>query len=83
MNSHVHTSNPRYAKRLWTELGGSIEAVRRTGEVRYRHPFFQGTIRANDRRSDVPAVLLCRINKLLRERSATDLPPSVVPVVAL
>jgi hypothetical protein len=65
MNTRVHTTNPRYAKRLWQELGGIIKPVRGTGELRYLHPAFPDSIRANDRRSDVPAVLLCRINKLL------------------
>ena len=68
MIPHIHTSNPRYAKQLWHDLGGTIEPVRRTGEVRYLHPKFPSSIRANDRRSDVPAVLLCRINKLLRRK---------------
>ena len=70
MIDHIHTSNPRHAKRLWLELGGHIEPVRRTGELRYLHPLFPDSIRANDRRSDVPAVVLCRINKLLRRRAA-------------
>ena len=70
MTAYVHTSNARYAKRLWIELGGILEPVRGTGELRYVHPLFPNSIRANDRRSDVPAVLLCRINKLLRRRSA-------------
>lgn len=65
MKTRIHTTNPRHALRLWQELGGSIKPVRGTGEVRYSHPAFIGTIRANNRRSDVPAVLLCRINKLL------------------
>ena len=74
MTEHIHTSNPRYAKRLWLAVGGCIKPVRRTGELRYVHPLFPGSIRANARRSDVPAVLLCRINKLLRRRAALMTP---------
>jgi len=70
MSAPFHTSNPRYAKQLWCELGGTVRPVRGTGEVRYVHPAFAGSIRANDRRSDVPAVLLCRLKKLLRRRTA-------------
>jgi negative regulator of sigma E activity len=53
-------------------LGGEMIPVRRTGEMRYIHPAFQKTIRANDRRTDVPAVLLSRINQLLRTYAEND-----------
>ena len=36
-------------------------AVRRTGEMRYVHSAFLDTVRANNRRTDVPAVLLSRV----------------------
>jgi hypothetical protein len=62
----VHTSDRRLFKRLWTNLGGRIVEVRRTGEVRYLHPAFVKGIRANNRRNDVPAVLLSRLNQILR-----------------
>jgi hypothetical protein len=68
LKQRFHTTNPRRAQRLWCELGGTIKAVRRTGEIRYTHSAFPTTIRANTRRSDVPAVVLCRINKLLMSR---------------
>lgn len=71
MNARIHTTNPRYAQRLWHELGGTIRLVRGTGEIRFLHPTFPSSVRANGRRSDVPAVLLCRINKLLTTRAAT------------
>lgn len=35
MIPHIHTTNPRHAKQLWYDLGGTIEPVRRTGEVRF------------------------------------------------
>ncbi len=62
----VHTSDARLFKRLWLAHGGTIAAVRRTGEGRYAHPKFERTVRANDRRKDVPAVMLSRLNALLR-----------------
>lgn len=66
MANAVHTSDVRHFKRLWIGLGGSIEDQRRTGEARYRHPRFIDSVRANDRRKDVPAVLLSRLNQLIR-----------------
>ena len=72
MNYAVHTSNGRKAKKIWILLGGEMIAVRRTGEMRYVHSAFMDTVRANDRRADVPAVLLSRINQLLRMKAAND-----------
>lgn len=66
MNRPIHLSDARHFKRLWLDLGGSIHDVRRTGEVRYLHPHFAHSVRANDRRKDVPAVLLSRVNQLRR-----------------
>lgn len=72
MKHAVHTSNGRKAKKIWILLGGEMIAVRRTGEMRYAHSAFLDTVRANDRRADVPAVLLSRINQLLRTKAAND-----------
>lgn len=72
MNHAIHTSDARKAKKLWTLLGGEMIAVRRTGEMRYVHTAFLDTVRANDRRHDVPAVLISRINQLLRMKAAND-----------
>ncbi len=72
MSHALHTSNGRRAQRIWILLGGKMIPVRRTGEMRYTHPEFQHTVRANDRRAEVPAVLLSRINHLLRTRAAND-----------
>jgi hypothetical protein len=66
MTMHIHTSNHRLAKRLWENLGGSVVYVRRTGEVRFLHPAFEKSVRVNSRRDDVPAIVLSRINQLLR-----------------
>jgi hypothetical protein len=41
-----------------------------TGEVRYVHPQFKMPLRVNDRRKDVPAKLLSRLNQLGRNASA-------------
>lgn len=65
----VHTADARHFKRLWIGLGGAIKAQRRTGEVRYLHPHFADSVRANDRRKDVPAVLLSRLNQLVRAKA--------------
>lgn len=72
MSHAVHTSNSRKAQKIWILLGGKMIPVRKTGEMRYAHSAFLDTIRANDRRTDVPAVLLSRINQLLRTRAAND-----------
>jgi hypothetical protein len=71
MTTAIHTSDARHFKRLWLAMGGAINPQRRTGEVRYCHPWMAGTIRANDRRKDVPAVLLSRLNQLIRRRRNT------------
>mgnify|MGYP000884130504 CR=1 FL=1 len=72
MNVAIHTSDCRKFKKMWVLLGGKLEHVRRTGELRYLHPVFTASVRANDRRADVPAVLLSRINHLLRMKAAND-----------
>jgi hypothetical protein len=72
MSKAIHTSDSRLFKRLWQEHGGFILAVSGTGEVRYVHPAFASCIRANDRRKDVPAKLLTRLNALIRHEAAND-----------
>lgn len=74
MANGVHTSDARHFKRLWVGLGGSIREQRRTGEVRDAHPHFVDTVMANYRRKDVPAVLLSRLNQVIRlERAVADI----------
>lgn len=72
MRHALHTSDGRIAKRIWMLLGGEMIPVRRTGEMRYAHPAFHSTVRANNRRTDVPAVLLSRINQLLKTKAVND-----------
>lgn len=72
MSRAIHTSDNRTFKRLWKEHGGLIFAVDGTGEVRYVHSAFITSIRANDRRKDVPAKLLSRLNALIRREAAND-----------
>ena len=72
MGQAIHTSDNRHFKKLWQEHGGFIFAVRGTGEVRYVHPAFVTGVRANDRRKDVPAKLLTRLNALIRGEAAND-----------
>lgn len=72
MTKHVHTSDSRRFKKLWFDHGGFVFEVRGTGEVRYAHPCFAQTIRANDRRKDVPAVLITRLNQIIRMEAAND-----------
>ena len=68
----LHTSNSRKAKKIWQLLGGEMITIRKTGEMRYVHSAFVDRVRSNDRRNDVPAVLLSRINQLLRTKAAND-----------
>lgn len=72
MNSPVHTSDARHFRHLWLSLGGWVEPVRRTGESRYGHGSLAHTIRVNGRRHDVPAVLLTKLNQLIRLVTAND-----------
>ncbi len=79
MNKAIHTSDARHFKKLWRSFGGAILELRGTGEVRYVHTHFVDTVRSNDRRKDVPAVLLSRLNQLIKMGSANEanLPRSV------
>lgn len=72
MQTAIHTSDKRFFKRLWTESGGFIFPVDGTGEVRYVHSSFQNPVRVNNRRKDVPAKLLSRLNALRRQDAAND-----------
>ncbi|NDU80277.1 MAG: hypothetical protein G3I11_02855 [Ferrovum sp.] len=72
MNCSIHTSDMRKARKIWKLLGGKAIPVTKTGEMRYTHPFYKDTIRSNDRRSDVPAVLISRINQILRTQADKD-----------
>lgn len=72
MMKPVHLTDTRQFKRAWNQLGGDVLAISGTGEVRYVHTYFVDTVRANDRRKDVPAVLISRLNQLIRRNAAND-----------
>jgi hypothetical protein len=63
--SRINTTNPRTVRRLWQECGGQVFPVRRTGEERWVHPMFNDPITSIRRRNDLPAIVLCRLNRLL------------------
>lgn len=65
----IHTSDHRAAQAIWVRAGGNIKAVRRTGEIRYRHPSLAIVLTVNGRRSDTPMIVLRHLNKLLRDNS--------------
>jgi hypothetical protein len=72
MKHALHTSSPTKAKRIWRLLGGTAVPVNGTGEMRYEHPRMARSVTLNDRRNDVPAVLLSRINQMLKMKAAND-----------
>lgn len=72
MNNPVHTSDIRHFRQLWVLLGGWVEPIRGTGELRYDHASMPHPIRANGRRKDVPSVLLSKLNQLKRTKAAND-----------
>ena len=88
MIHRFHTSNLRVAQQMWIAYGGSIVPILGTGEMRYVHPFFPKPLRVNNRRSDVSAKLLTRINQAaklanesrLQALSEPDLSLSTHPV---
>lgn len=55
----------RSARKLWLELGGSVEDVRRTGEERYVHPAEAKPIKVNKRRKDTPRKLLTALRRIM------------------
>ena len=63
----INTTDPRKIRILWEKYGGTVLAVRRTGEERWAHPAFKDTVRANVRRNDIPVIILCRLNHLVRD----------------
>ena len=70
MCARIHTTNPRKARQLWEKAGGHVDHVRNTGEFRWTRPFFVTSVRTNGRRNDVPAVILCRLNRLSWETAS-------------
>ncbi len=72
MKNPIHTSDIRHFRQLWVLLGGWVVPIKRTGELRYGHVSMSHPVRANGRRKDVPAVLLSRLNQLIRAEAAND-----------
>ena len=68
----VHVSDIHKADRIWLHLGGQIEPVRRTGELRYSHALFAKPVRTNGRRNDTSAKIMSRINQLVKKQAAND-----------
>lgn len=66
MITPVYGVNRRNLDRLFLSLGGTIEDVRRTGELRYRHPLMDACAKANKRRKDAPSHLVDFVRELIR-----------------
>ena len=62
----VTSADRRRTDRVWRKLGGRIEPVRRTGEIRYIHELFKRPITSSVRRKDTVPTVLSRINQLQR-----------------
>lgn len=72
MPDHIHNGIAlAKLKRLLERMGGVVEHVARTGEVRFRHPRMpRPSARINNRRSDAPrhAVVFVReVQRVLEE----------------
>lgn len=52
------------ATREWLAAGGTVEPVRRTGEVVYCHASLSRRIRVNGRRKDAPRLLTTALRQL-------------------
>jgi hypothetical protein len=72
MRKPVTTRDRRTFDRLWSTLGGVIEFKHGTGELLYVNAMFGIAVRINGRRKDVPAVLISKINQILRSVAAND-----------
>lgn len=46
--------NRRELDRILVSVGGSVEDVHKTGEIRYRHPQMKSCPKADKRRKDAP-----------------------------
>jgi hypothetical protein len=61
--------------RILRSLGGRVEFIRRTGEVRYSHPQVAERARADGRRKDASKKLVqfvCKLEKLAVSDAAND-----------
>lgn len=65
-------------KKLLIDLGGSVENVGRTGEVRFRHPLMEKpSARINNRRKDAPRHAVLYVREVA-ERVAAQQPNAAV-----
>lgn len=55
------------ATRLWRAAGGSVEPVRRTGELCFRHPAAGRRLRVNGRRKDAPRLLTSLLRQVMQK----------------
>ena len=67
----VASNDLRMARKDWTQVGGSIRNVRRTGEERWFHPQ-ETPLTVNSRRKDTPAKAKTLINRRWRELVAAN-----------
>lgn len=58
-------------------LGCCVEPVRRTGELRFRHPALAQTVRVNGRRKDASRALSAWLNRV-RNASAAAIPTATL-----
>jgi hypothetical protein len=72
MKNPIHTSDSRHFLKLWYLAKGWVEPIRGTGEILYGHVSMPHPVRANGRRKDVPAVLLSKLNQLMKTEAAND-----------
>lgn len=70
MNDYVVASgmSVRDFNRVWRRLGGQIQQIRRTGEIRYQHPSVRSTTRASYRRRHASLKLISVARRLLKSR---------------
>jgi hypothetical protein len=62
--------NRRDLDRLLVNLGGTVRALARTGEIQYSHPMLPERPRADGRRKDAPRHLVAFVHRI--ERAAAS-----------
>jgi len=65
MSRLPHGSNLKKVLRDLRTRGCDVQKVRRTGEIRVRHPSAKKPVRVNGRRKDAPRELTSFLRKLL------------------
>lgn len=72
MNIH-HGMNRLDLDKEVLRLGGTVDILRRTGDVRYTHPLMaKPSCRANSRRKDAPRKLTQWVLEVIRRREAAN-----------